>query len=337
MSKVYFKKAQLDVNEVNEAAAVLLDKLGVKFIKDIALKVHFGEKGNVTFMDGKYYDGIINYLQQKGCEPKYIETNGIYKGPRSKSDTHKKVAAEHGFTQVPIIIADGPMGGDATDVEVNLKHYKTCKIGLGYSKYDQMIVISHFKGHILAGFGGALKQLSMGCAARAGKLAMHSQSQPVLSSDKCTKCGACVKVCPVDAPQIEVDKPYVNDSCIGCGMCIEACQFGAMNINWGATSAPEFREKMTEYSYAAAKDKDIVYIQFALSIADMCDCMGQKADIVAKDIGVFASTDPVAIDAACMDMVDEAEGRKVFEGREALDYAEEIGLGSKEYEIVEVE
>jgi len=339
MPKVYFKKVKLeDVDKVNEAAAEALDKLGVKFNKDMVLKVHFGERGNVTFIGGKYYDGIISYLKDKGCEPKYIETNGIYKGPRSTEESHRKVAAEHGFTQAPIIIADGPMGAKVNEVEVGLKHYKKCKIGLEYSKYGQMIVISHFKGHMLAGYGGALKQLSMGCAARPGKLAMHSQSLPVLYANKCTKCGSCVKVCPVDAPKIDVDKPFVDTKlCIGCGMCLEACSYGAMNINWGATSAKEFREKMTEYSYAAAKGKEIAYVQFALSIAQMCDCMGQKSEIVAKDLGVFASTDPVAIDTACMDMVDKAEGHKVFEGRQALAYAEKIGLGSQKYELVEIQ
>ncbi|MGV8168894.1 MAG: DUF362 domain-containing protein [Candidatus Nanoarchaeia archaeon] len=341
MSKVYFKKVKYsDTDKVNAAVLELLKKIveDEKLILDkkIALKVHFGEKGNETFISPKNFDSLINYLGSKKVEASFIETNALYRGERMTRDAHIALAREHGFTQLPIIIADGEHGENSVDVDINMKYFARCRIGREFSNYSQFIVLSHFKGHILAGFGGAIKQLAMGFAARGGKLDQHANSVPTLNPLKCVKCMTCTKHCPVDALDIGVIPRIRKNKCIGCATCIAVCPHKAIGINWLSTLPKTFKEKMCEYAFAAQKGKKNIYINFALNIAKGCDCDGSKMKPIAKDLGVFISLDPVAIDSACMDLVDESEGKKVFKGRSILDYAEQIGLGRKEYQLIEL-
>lgn len=339
MSEVYFiKNTGSDYSKLGKDALVLLKRVvsetGHQFEKEVPIKVHFGEKGNKTFIPAICYDETINYLKEKGVSPSYIESNVLYRGSRTTTDLHLKTAKSHGFTQIPIIIADGDIGTEYNEIEINKDYIKKCKIGKGYGKFKQFLVMSHFKGHGTAGFGGALKQLAMGFASRSGKLEQHSGISPVVDADKCISCSICVNKCGFDAIEI-VDTAVIDDNkCIGCAGCIAVCPKGAIYNTWGGSN---FLEKLAEYAYGAAKDKDIIYITFVHNITRECDCAGTSMKPIAKNIGIFAGKDPVALDTACLDLVQKSSGQKLFEkGRTTLRHAEKIGLGTMEYELIEV-
>lgn len=340
MSNVYFKRIRSGNNtkDVSKAAKSLLNKLvKEEFVileDEIPLKVHFGEKGNETYIKPQNFEGILEFLEENKIKSSYIETNVLYRGERTHEADHKQLAVEHGFTQLPIIIADGEIGENYEYVKINKKYFKKCKIGKEFSKFKQIIVISHFKGHMLAGFGGAIKQLSMGCAARGGKLDMHANSHPLINPIQCKKCHKCEEHCPVHAINIGSFSKINTDRCIGCAACIAICPYGAIKINWAAALTNHFHEKLAEYAFAAQLGKKNIYITFALNITKECDCIGHAMKPMAPDIGVFASLDPVAIDQVCLDMLEE-EG-KMFTGEKTISHAEEIGLGSADYTIIEI-
>lgn len=339
MSKVYFiKNSESDNNELGKDALKLLEKVvsetGHRFEKEVPIKVHFGEKGNKTFIPAKCYDEVINYLREKLVSPSYIETNVLYRGSRTTTELHIETAKVHGFTQIPIIIADGDIGTEYDEIEINKEYINKCKIGKGYGQFKQFIVMSHFKGHISAGFGGALKQLAMGFAARSGKLEQHSGISPVVNAKECISCGICVDKCNFTAIKIE-DTAVIDDSkCIGCAGCIAVCPRGAIRNTWGGSN---FLEKLAEYAYGASKNKDIIYITFVHNITKDCDCSGTHMKPITDNIGILAGTDPVALDTACLDLVQKSSGEKLFEkGRISLIHAEKIGLGAMEYDLIEI-
>ena len=340
MSKVYcIRNSGVDYDQLGKDALKLLKTImtetGHQFEQEVPIKVHFGEKGNTTFIPAKCYDAIINYLKEIGVSPSYIETNVLYRGSRTTSDNHIQTAKKHGFTQIPIIIADGELGTDYEEIEINKEYIKKCKIGKGFGKYKQFIVMSHFKGHIEAGFGGALKQLSMGFAARGGKLEQHSGIAPIVAAEKCIGCDLCVSKCDFDAIY-RTDTAVIDEAkCIGCAGCIAVCPKGAIRNTWGGSN---FLEKLSEYAYGASKDKDIIYITFVHNITKDCDCMGKAMEPIAENIGILASKDPVALDTACLDLVQRNSKKLLFEkGRTSLQHAEKIGLGKMEYQLIEIE
>lgn len=354
-AKIYFKKidSYSKTDEISAAAAMLAKKIQeeehvIDFAKPLPIKVHFGEAGNTTFIQPKNFEGIINWLSTnaKGRDGKYptlffTDTNVLYKGSRTTKKQHLEVAKEHGFTKLPIIIADGEAGEENEEIDItgtNAKHFTKCSIGKAIAENTQILVLAHFKGHGLAGFGGAIKQLSMGCAARPGKLAMHSHSKPIINPLQCKKCMTCTKNCPADACIIAMVPHIDGAKCIGCAKCIAVCPHGAIHPNWVSTMPKEFNEKLAEYALAAQKGKKIIYLNFILNITHECDCWGSetKQKIVAKDIGILAGTDPVALDKASLDLLKQNEGKKVFKNEDMLDYAQKIGLGSTKYELVEI-
>jgi uncharacterized protein len=337
---VYFKAIEnySKTEEINLAVIELFKKVNPGFTGNIAIKVHFGEEGNKTFISPNNYDKLVNYIKLNRGSPAYIETNVLYKSKRTTKESHTQLAREHGFTNLPIIIADGEVGEEFIEVEINKKHFQKCKVGKTYGDFNQLIVISHFKGHGLSGFGGAIKQLGMGFAARAGKLAMHSNSKPIINPLKCKKCHLCEQNCPVNAITIGLIPHIDTKKCIGCAKCISICPHHACTVNWISTLPGTFEEKLCEYAFAATKankDSQIIYINFLLNITDNCDCMSHTK-IVAKDIGILAGTDPVALDKACYDLLNKRENKKVFGGEKTFDYAESIGLGTKEYILKEI-
>ncbi len=342
MNKVYFKavKAYSNTEEICKTSAGLLEKLinneKLELEKFIPLKVHFGEKGNKTYIESKNYEGLLDYLKQHGVESAFIETNVLYKGERISSEKHKKLALEHGFTQLPVIIADGETGEEYTEVRIGKKHFETCKIAKGIHDQNQMLVLSHFKGHIMAGFGGAVKQLAMGCASKGGKLAQHANSIPRISRLKCKACKACSVKCPENAIILGKTAKIDRKKCVGCASCIAVCKYNAISNSWFASFTKGFNERLAEYALGASLNKEFIYITFAMNITKGCDCEGHEMKNVADDVGIFASTDPVAIDQACLDMLEKINRRKIFRrGRHTLEYAEKIGLGSRKYELVE--
>lgn len=339
MSKVYFiKNSEADYNQLGKDAMKLLKKIvsetGHIFEKEVPIKVHFGEKGNKTFIPAKCYDDIINYLKENEVSPSFIETNVLYRGSRTTTKDHIKTAQSHGFTQIPIIIADGEIGIEYDEVEINKSYFSKCKIGKGYGKYKQFIVTSHFKGHIAAGFGGAIKQLAMGFAARGGKLEQHTDIAPIIEDEKCISCGVCVEKCDFDAIHIPDTAELDDSKCTGCAGCIAVCPKSAISNSW---SGSHFYEKLSEYAYGASKDKDMIYITFVHNITEECDCLGIPMKPIVDNIGVVAGTDPVALDTACLDLVQKSSGEKLFEkGKASLIHAEKIGLGTMEYELIEI-
>ncbi|MBQ7568596.1 DUF362 domain-containing protein, partial [bacterium] len=313
MARVYFwpVTAQTETADIQRTTRAMLERLladgGIEPEKRVPLKVHFGEKGNSTYIKGENYQGIIDLLKERGCQPYYTETSVLYAGERYAGERHIKVALEHGFDQLPIEMADGQEGEDFCEIPVGQKHFESCYIGRGIAEAKQLIVLSHFKGHMLAGFGGAIKQLSMGCAARAGKLAMHAGVKPRIKSRSCRRCHVCEKRCNFGALHIG-EKSYIDqEKCRGCGACVAACPHKAIRsfsfFSWQSIvnilfRGSHFREGLAEYAYAASRNKQCFYVSFAMNITKGCDCDPRRMKPVIPDIGVFASLDPVSIDAA---------------------------------------
>lgn len=340
MSKVYFiKDATSDYDQLAEEALILLKKIETEtnhqFAKEVPLKVHFGEKGNTTYIPAKCFDRVIDYLEEKNVSTAYIETNVLYRGARTTTDKHIETALNHGFTRVPIIIADGEIGTDYDEIEINKDYIDKCKIGKGYGKYNQFIIMAHFKGHASAGFGGACKQLAMGFAARGGKLDQHSGISPIVDEEQCIACGLCFRKCDYDAITMDGKAKINSEKCVGCAGCIAVCPEGAISNVWGGSN---FLEKVAEYAYGAAKDKDNIYLCFVHNITQECDCVGLFMEPITENIGVFVSKDPVALDSACIDLIQKNAQEDLFEsGRTTLRHAQKIGLGTMDYELIELE
>ncbi len=366
-SKVYFANLHIEEFEDNLISKIkrLFDKAEFKKLispKDLtAVKVHFGEKGNTSFVSPWYVRAIVDKIIEAGGDPFITDTTTLYSGPRNNAVGHLNVAIEHGFSpsvvNAPIMIADGLRGRDFIEVDISKKHFKSVKIATDIYHADSMIVSSHFKGHIMAGFGGAIKNLAMGCASVAGKREQHSV-RPVVDKDLCVGCGICVEVCPVQTIELVDGKSVIHsENCIGCGECIQNCPEKAITMDW-ETEIPEFVERMTEYAYGAwnIKKEKIGFFNFLINITPDCDCFGVSNEYIVRDIGFLASVDPVAIDKASYDMVNNQLGLKdtqlksnlkpgedkfkgvheSTQGELQFIYGEKIGLGSQNYEIIKI-
>ena len=345
MAKVYFKAltSHASPEEISAAAQAVLTALveqeAPELEKHIPLKVHFGEKGNRTYLKPECYNGIIDFLESRGVSSAFAETSVLYGGERFTREKHERLAAAHGFTRLPVMIADGDKGEDASDVETGLKHFKSCAVARKLAESGQVLVAAHFKGHALAGFGGAIKQLSMGFAAKGGKLAMHMNVKPVVRKWLCKGCGLCIRRCQVEAVTLNGKKAVIDhNKCIGCGACFSICPHHGISV-WSLSGLCNalfhrelFREKLVEYAYAAAHGKKHIYINFAVNVTAGCDCEPRPMRQVVPNIGIFASMDPVAVDSACYEAV--AKAGKRFKGEVQLDYASKIGLGTRQVELI---
>lgn len=346
MSNVYFKPVgpKASEEEISRAARAVLETLVERekweLAAHIPLKVHFGEKGNHTYLKPEVYNGIIDFLESRGIRSEFIETSVLYGGERAFREKHLKLAAAHGFNRLPVVIADGARGEESVSVPVNLKHFQKCAVSKALAEAEQVLVLAHFKGHALAGFGGAIKQLSMGFAAKGGKLAMHMSVKPRIRHWKCRNCGLCFTRCQEKAiSRPDGGKPQIDpEKCVGCGGCFSICPHHAVSIvTWAGIRNTLFRkrnfqEKLVEYAFAAHHGKRHIYLNFAVNITAGCDCEPRPMFRCASDIGVFASTDPVAIDSACLKAV--ADAGKKFKGAAQLDYAESISLGSRNVHLI---
>ena len=315
----------------------------------VAVKMHFGEEGNTGFVKPEYLRAICDSIAKKQGEPFLADTNTLYRGKRTNSKDHLKLAYEHGFTRdkagAQVIIPDDTKKGNTALVEINQKFVKQAKIAALFLKSDVILGVSHFKGHLMTGFGGALKNLGMGCATREGKLFQHSGVSPLIIEKNCDACGACVEICPVKAISIRDKKSHIESAkCIGCASCIAACEHGAIDVNWEA-GGTDIQEKMIEYTKAVLKDKaeKRAFINFAVKITKECDCLAKDDPRIASDIGIFVSKDPVSIDKACFDSVIKASGKDIFkeahpgrDGLKQLQYASTLGLGNLDYDLCEV-
>ncbi|MBU1220451.1 DUF362 domain-containing protein [Myxococcota bacterium] len=301
----------------------------------VGFKVHFGEHGNTTYIKPHMMKKLVKHLKAT-----LVETNVLYVSRRKFKHTHIKLAKEHGFDFAPIDILDG----DADmELNVNLKHYGKIKIGKNTANYDMFLIFSHFKGHGSAGFGGAIKNVSMGIGSSAAKMAMHARTIPAYEPDKCIKCGICVKKCPANAitlKPLRIDP----DKCIGCGACISECPYKVISSAKGDKSTQVFLERLVEYTKAIIEYKPCVYINVLANITSKCDCMGRPMKPFMPDIGILASTDIVAIDRASLDLVNKKHKCKdAFlkesrtSGNHQLDYAEKMGIGTQKYTLIDLD
>jgi uncharacterized Fe-S center protein len=335
-SKVYFYENLDNLRAgVNKFFKIIADDFQTD--EKVGIKIHFGEKDNDTHVSSKHLRDLPKYFKS----PVFIECNVLYRGNRLRKDDHLKQAAANGFDFIDIDILDGSMGEDYTEIEIDTKNTKKAMIGRGLKNYSNLVSIAHFKGHIVAGFGGALKNVGMGLGSRGGKLDMHAGVSPIINEEKCTACGSCAEQCPADAITVEEFAVIDKEACIGCAQCIAVCPEGIIRIPWGKRPADEFQEKMAEYTLACVKDKQWWYINFLTNITMKCDCVGSKQKPFMNDIGILLSKDPIAIDKASMDLVIERFGEDPFKTHNArstyiLKYGEEIGLGKTKYELVEM-
>lgn len=328
----------------------------------VAIKLHFGETGNAAFIRPVYIRQVVNAVKSAGGFPFLTDANTLYAGTRGDAPHHLLTAISNGFAfpvvDAPIVIADGLRGKSETRVNVNLKHFKSVYIGSEIAAADALISVAHFKGHELAGFGGAIKNIGMGCASRRGKMAQHSDLSPKVKKKACVGCGECAAHCAQAAIAI-IDEKAVLDAkkCIGCGECILICPQGAIQIQW-SQSVPVFQECMVEYAAGVikTKSKKPLFINFINQVSPGCDCLPYNDTPIVRDIGIAASLDPVAIDQACVDLVNQepalagsclethiGPGEDKFRGvypdiewRTQLEYAEKIGLGTRRYALVNI-
>jgi uncharacterized Fe-S center protein len=311
-----------------------------------AVKLHFGEKGNTAFLRPVYIRRIVEEIAAAGGRPFLTDTNTLYVGGRSNAVDHLSTAITNGFAYAvagaPIVIADGLRGESSVRVPVDGQVCREVSIGAEIAHADAMVVATHFKGHEICGFGGALKNLGMGCASRSGKLVQHSTVAPVVDPSGCTGCGTCVAHCPSGAISVVDARALIAPgACIGCADCIVVCPEGTVKVDWNEAS-PLVQRKMVDHALGAVagKDSSTLYVSFVMQVSPFCDCYGHSDRPVAPDVGILAASDPVALDQACADLVVRAAGKDPFrETHPSVDwtvqlaYAEEVGLGSRSYRL----
>ena len=296
----------------------LLDALDVKSIIHrrkkrplVAVKLHFGEKGNAAFIRPLYVRQVVDKIWDLGGRPFLTDANTVYVGTRSESVSHLTTAIENGFAyavvRAPLVIADGLTGKAEVEVKIKGEQFKSVFLAEAIVEAEALVTLTHFKLHELSGFGGALKNLGMGCASRKGKLSQHSNIAPKVTEKKCTGCGDCIAHCAQEAISInlETEKAVIDPKkCVGCAECILVCPYGNIQIQWNE-SIPVFLKKMMEYAYGVMTTKPDrgVFINFITQVSPACDCYGHNDLPIVGDVGIVASRDPVAIDQACADLV----------------------------------
>ena len=352
-SKVYFIKIEngKDAFILAQKTSQLFDLANFKdaIIKNdmVAVKTSFGEKGNIGHLKPPIVKAVVDKVKECNGKPFLIETNTLYEGRRTNAVDHISHAHEHGFgyenVGAPIIIGDGLFGEHDAQVEINQKLCKYAYVSGVARAANTIISIAHVTGHLMAGMGATLKNIGMGLSSRGGKLAQHSGVTPQILKKRCSACGVCGRWCPVDAIKIEEHYAVINSKiCIGCGECLAVCQFGAVKITWNESTV-NLQKKVAEYCLAIMKGKHgkMVFFNFLTHITKHCDCMDKPFEPDIADIGILASKDPVAIEKATTDIIKERIGKDFFKDAWPnidytiqINYAQEIGLGSMDYELV---
>lgn len=369
-SKVYFADMRATLTEnIPQKLARLIKTAGFDQLnlenQFVAIKMHFGERGNLAFLRPNYARVVADMVKERGGLPFLTDCNTLYVGSRKNALEHLDTAMENGFsplsTGCQIIIADGLTGSDDVEVPVEGGEYvKHAKIGRAIMDADAIITLTHFKGHENAGFGGALKNVAMGCGSRAGKMEMHSEGKPSVDHDACTGCRMCARFCAHDAIAF-VDKKAVidHDKCTGCGRCVSACKFDAIGQSYDE-NAHIMNRKMAEYCKAVLDGRPQFHISLVVDVSPCCDCHAENDAPIVADVGMFASFDPVALDCACADAVNRqtpfensALGEAHRENgvdpdhfhalfghtdwRSCTEHAEKLGVGSCEYELIDID
>lgn len=337
--------------------------------KFVAIKMHFGELGNVSFLRPNYARAIVDYVKEKGGKPFLTDCNTLYPGFRKNAIEHMECAWLNGFTPYtvgcPVIIADGLKGTDDVAVPVEGGEYiKEARIGRAVMDADIFISLTHFKGHEMAGFGGAVKNIGMGCGSRAGKMDQHSSGKIAINESLCRACMACMKQCANNGLKFDEAKKVMTvdyDNCVGCGRCIGACNFDAIAAQ-NDTAPLELDKKMAEYTKAVLDGRPNFHMSLVMDISPNCDCHCENDAPILPDIGMLASFDPIALDQACADLCLKAEpmpGSQLWDNMHKegfhdhhdhfinstpesfweaqLEHGEKIGLGTRNYELIKMQ
>ena len=367
-STVYFADLRAGHRENLFAKLVrLIDAAGVEKVVGrgdlTAVKIHFGEKGGHAYIRPTFIRRIADRVKVLGGKPFLTDSCTLYPGERKEAVSALTCAIENGFAYAvagaPLIMCDGLRGHASRRVPVDGEILREVDIALGILEADALIAVSHFKCHELTGFGGALKNLGMGCSSREGKLEQHSTVAPEIAEKYCTACAACLKACVHDAVSFIEGRARIDpERCAGCGRCITVCEEKAIRIQWNE-EVPLVMKKMAEYAKGALHGKEgkALFVNFVTQVSPSCDCYGHSDAPIVADQGILAATDPVALDQACADLVLRAgglAGTALKTGHEPggdkfrgvypqidweiqLEHAQKIGLGSRRYDLVKLE
>ena len=370
-SKVYFTDFRTGLGtSLPQKLQKLIKLAGIESIdmdgKFVAIKMHFGELGNLAYLRPNYAKAVADVIKEQGGLPFLTDCNTLYPGSRKHALEHLDCANINGFNTVTtgcqILIGDGLRG--TNDIAVPVPNGEYCKeayIGHAIMDADIFVSLTHFKGHEQAGFGGTIKNIGMGCGSRAGKMQQHNSGQPHVEEEKCRGCRRCAKECGSNAISYDGNKAWIDpDKCKGCGRCIGACAFDAIhNNNWDAPQM--LGRKMAEYTAAVIVGRPNFHISLITDVSPNCDCHGENDAPILPDIGMLASFDPVALDQACVDLCQKADpirnsqlgdnmasedfhdhgdvwhnSNPNVSWAETLEHAEKIGIGTREYELVTI-
>lgn len=328
--------------------------------KYTAIKIHFGELGNLSFLRPNYAKVVVDLVKTAGGKPFLTDCNTLYVGSRKNALDHLDTAYENGFspfsTGCHVLIADGLKGTDEILVPIDGEYVKEAKIGRAVMDADVFISLTHFKGHESTGFGGTLKNIGMGCGSRAGKMEMHNAGKPHVTQDTCIGCHACEKNCAHDAFSFQDKKAFIDSSkCVSCGRCIGVCPVDAIESDCDESN-DILNCKIAEYTQAVLKDRPHFHISLVMDVSPYCDCHAENDIPIIPDVGMFASFDPVALDAACADAVNkqpvmagsilEKHGSHHHDHfkdthpstnwKTSIEHAEKTGLGNSQYELITI-
>ena len=365
-SKVYWADFRADFREnLQQKLTRLMKTAGMGEIdfdnKYVAIKMHFGEPGNLAFLRPNWAKTVADFVKERGGKPFLTDCNTLYVGGRKNGLDHLDTAMLNGFnpmtTGCQVIIADGIKGNDEVEVPVEGGEYvKNAKIGRAVMDADVFISLTHFKGHESAGFGGTLKNIGMGCGSRAGKMEQHNAGKPHVVQKHCVGCKMCTKICAHDAISVQDRKAAIDHSkCVGCGRCIAVCARNAITVNFDE-SHTNLSRKISEYTKAVVDGRPCFHISLVIDVSPNCDCHAENDAAIVPNVGMFASFDPVALDMACVDAVNT---QPILRGSAAdigdchdqdhfhcihpdtdwmscLEHAEKLGLGPREYELIKI-
>ncbi|MCU7651869.1 DUF362 domain-containing protein [Acutalibacter sp. LFL-21] len=365
-SKVYFTNLRASFGRnLLQKLEKLIKEAGIGNIdfqnKYAAIKIHFGEPGNLAFLRPNYAKVVADVVKELGGKPFLTDCNTLYVGRRKNALDHLDTAYENGFspfsTGCHVLIGDGLKGTDETLVPIDGDYVKEAKIGAAIMDADVFISLTHFKGHEATGFGGCLKNIGMGCGSRAGKMEMHSSGKPHVNQQLCVGCGSCQKDCAHSAITITDRKASIDHSkCVGCGRCIGRCPVDAVEA--ASDEANDILNcKIAEYTWAVVKDRPCFHISLVVDVSPNCDCHSENDLPIVPDVGMFASFDPIALDQACADAVNAQPSvpGSILDERErchhdhftdthpdtnwesCLEHGVKLGLGTREYELITIQ
>ncbi len=369
-AKVYFTDFRTsNGRSVLDKLKMLMRRAGIEQIdfsgKFVAIKMHFGEPGNLAYLRPNYARAVADLIKDLGGKPFLTDCNTLYPGRRKNALEHLEAAWENGFTEAavgcPVIIADGLKGTDETLVPVQGEIVTQAKIGHAIMDADIFVSLTHFKGHESTGFGGALKNIGMGCGSRAGKMEQHNAGKPQVDQSACRGCRLCARQCAQNAISYEGGKAHIDQTrCVGCGRCIGGCNFDAIHPT-NSTANHELCMRMAEYALAVVQGRPQFHVALAMDISPYCDCHSENDAPILPDIGMLAGFDAVALDQACADLCaaqtpirNSVLGDKMAAAgfvdlgdpfanttpathwQDTLEHAEKLGMGTRSYELITI-